>query len=310
MKNAQTPTVSVILTAYKEPLSWFAEALKSITTQTYKDLEILTIIDNPQDTILSNYLKNIASIDNRLRIIKNDKNIGLAQSLNIGISLARGKYICRMDADDISKPCRIQEQLDYLKKMDYDLIGGQVEVINENDDVLYSASSIPHTSKKITLALRWNNCVAHPTWFGKKEAFSKLYRNIPLCEDYDFLLRTSLEGGLLGNIPSVVLSYRMSSNSISRNNLYRQYLSQCYLAKEYKNGSIAEPEKIAQFISVKYSDQKSNNYIRSNILFNSALYNLSSKNYVRACTQGLKAFFSSRGYANKIRRLFCASLYQ
>lgn len=302
------PTVSVILTAYKEPTLWFSESLDSAINQTFQDLEILVMVDNPEDNKLSDIVKKKALQDNRIKLVKNERNLGLAQTLNKAIDLSSGKYICRMDADDIAKPYRVEKQLNYIRKMNYDLVGGQLEVINENGQTLYPASSIPRTSSKINSALKWNNCVAHPTWFGKREIFLKQYRNISLCEDYDFLLRASMDGFLLGNVPEIVLKYRMSSNSISRSNLYQQYLSQCYLSQQYKKGVIADPNQLDQYISIKYTKQKSNHYTKANVLFNTALETLTYKKYFRACLLGLKACLHSRSYANKILRLFCATL--
>ena len=116
------PIVSVILTAYKEPLSWFRDALQSISTQTFKNLEILVVLDNPEDETLTDYLEDITLKDSRIRLIKNDVNLGLAGSLNKAIPLTKGKYLCRMDADDIARPYRIEKQLEHLERTNYDLI--------------------------------------------------------------------------------------------------------------------------------------------------------------------------------------------
>ena len=300
----KTPEVSVLLPAYKESLSWFSTALKSITEQTFQNIEIFVIIDNPADRALTEHSQSISSKDPRVKVIKNATNMGLTASLNNVIPQTSGKYICRMDADDISLTNRIETQLEYIKKTEYDLIGGQVEVINSKGEFLYFVNSLPQTSKKVSTALKWNNCVFHPTWFGKREVFLSFYRNVPLCEDYDFLLRASLNGYLIGNVPEVVLKYRMSPESISRSNLYKQYLAQCYLTKEFSAKKTADLVKLNNYIEHKHTKKRAAKYTKSNTLFTLALQEYRRKKYLRSFMQVIQSLAGSRSYTNKLRRMF------
>ena len=102
----------------------------------------------------------------------------------------------------------------------------------------------------------------------------------------------------------------MSSNSISRNNLYEQYLSQCYLAKQYTLGACAERAKLDQFIEAQYTDRKAEKYAESNAFFNSALQEIATHNYLIACINIFKALCHSSSYANKIRRIICAAWHK
>jgi glycosyltransferase involved in cell wall biosynthesis len=90
-----------------------SDAVDSILTQTYTNFEFLIIDDASTDNsfeILKSYK------DDRIRLIKNEKNIGLSASLNKGLNLALGKYIARMDQDDISLPNRLEKQIEYFKE--------------------------------------------------------------------------------------------------------------------------------------------------------------------------------------------------
>lgn len=307
-QTQKTPLVSVLLTAYKESLDFFSEALESILNQTYRNLEIITIIDNPQDVYLSGYAQKKAIDDKRIRIIKNDKNLGLALSLNKAIKLANGNYICRMDADDISLTNRIEKQLEYLMKHDLDLIGGYVSTINHSGRLLYNVTNIPTEPRKIAVALKWNNTVPHPTWFGTKSIFRQLYRDIPLCEDYDFLLRSIANKFTIGNLPEIILKYRMSTDSISRSNLYSQYLSQCFLTKQYKRNQKAALKDLEKYKNSHFNKNKAVRYEKANKLFNSAVKLLNSKQLIGGVAKILTVPIISLSYSNKIRRLLLASL--
>ena len=112
-----------------------------------------------------------------------------------------------MDADDVSTYNRLEIQKKYLEKNEYDLIGGISQMIDESGKSIYSIKKVPTDMNKIKKALRYNQIISHPTWFGKKEVFDKLngYRNMPLCEDYDFTLRAVLKGFKISNINELVL---------------------------------------------------------------------------------------------------------
>ena len=99
-------------------------------------------------------------------------------------------------------------------------------MIDEDGNTIYSIKKVPTDFKKIKKCIKYNQVISHPTWFGKKEVFDKLngYRNMPLCEDYDFTLRAILQGFKISNVNECVLKYRMTKDSISRSNLFEQYL--------------------------------------------------------------------------------------
>lgn len=302
------PLVSVLLTAYKEPLEFFSEAIKSIQNQTYKNLEIIILIDNPEDLILENYARKIALLDNRIAIIRNQKNLGLARSLNKAIMFSSGDYICRMDADDIALNNRIENQFDYLVNHQLDLIGAYVDTISHSGEHLYYVNNIPVDPQTIRRALLWNNVVPHPTWFGTKTIFKQLYREIPLCEDYDFLLRSISNNYAVGNLPKVALKYRMSEKSISRSNLYLQYLSQCILTNSYRRKGNVSPEKIENFKRLNFKKNKAIRYEKGNSQFNKALELINNGHLLLGITKILLIPGISLSYTNKIRRLLLASL--
>ena len=296
--------VSVIMSTYKEEEIFLRQAIESILNQTYKDFEYIIILDNPDNNLHIRIIKEYANLDKRIKFYVNEKNMGLTASLNKGLGLAKGKYICRMDADDISINKRIENQKRYLEENNYDLIGGISQMIDENGKSIYSIKKVPTNMDKIKKALRYNQIISHPTWFGKKEVFEKLngYRNMPLCEDYDFTLRAVLNGYKISNIDETVLKYRMTSSSISRSNLYEQYLFARFITKKYSKNKIADIKEAKQYVNNHNDDRKAKRYLKANARFNIALKDIEEKRYFKFIIDGILLTFTSFNYLDKIYR--------
>ena len=291
------------MSAYNEAPAILREAVLSILKQTYEDFEFIIVNDNPENGELAEALLSLSVEDPRIAIVQNEKNLGLALSLNEGINAAHGKYICRMDADDISEPNRIERQLAYLKDNELDLVGSAMTVIDESGNPQYSVDSLPQSPTAVAKALRFNNCVPHPTWLGSRNLFSQLYRVIPLCEDYDFLIRSVLQGRRIGNVPERLVRYRMSQGSISRSHLFEQYLYQVELTMAYRHGKEPDPILAAERVSDKLSEEQARRYAQANAYFNTGLSLLRSKHAVNALGQLIRVPITSRYYLNKVYRL-------
>ena len=240
--------ISVIMSAYQEDLSVFVPAVTSILDQKGPSFELILVLDDPENTELASWVDENLLSDDRVRVLRNKNNLGLAQSLNRAIENASGDFLCRMDADDIAEPHRLEKQLSYLREHDLDLVGGRVNVMDAEGEFLYMTPQPPCTPEKVAKALKWNNCLAHPTWFGRKEVFAQGYREIPLCEDYDFQIRAVLKGFKLGNCEEVALNYRLSDEGLSRSSLYKQYLYQRCLTKAYKQGKAVDVDRAKEYV--------------------------------------------------------------
>lgn len=302
--------ISVIMSTYKEDERLLRESIESILNQTYKDFEYIIILDYPDNDVHKRVIEEYALKDDRIHFYVNEKNIGLTDSLNRGLSLCHGEYIARMDADDISLPDRLERQMKYLEKNHYDLIGGITEMINEDGTLLYSIKSVPTKPEKINKALCYGQCIAHPTWLGKKVVFDRLdgYRKMPLCEDYDFTLRAVLNGFKISNLNEPVLKYRMTSNSVSRSNLFEQYLYMSYITNEYKNKRVASVDKAYAYVQQHLNEKDSNKYLKANVIFNRMLQEMSDKQILSFIKDGFCLLFSSKYYLNKIFRFIMLSI--
>lgn len=303
--------ISVLMATYKERKEHLSIAIESILNQTFKDFEFIIILDNPENLEHIDLIKEYQRKDDRIKFYINEKNMGLPKTLNKGIQLASGQYLCRMDADDMSESNRLENQLDYLCSNGYDLIGGLSTMIDEDGNMIYKIKSVPTDFNKIKKALKYNQVISHPTWFGKIEVFKSLngYRLIPLCEDYDFTLRAVLKGYKVSNLNINVLNYRMTKNSVSRSNLYEQYLYMRYITNQYSDGKVADLSLAGQYVNQHKNKRKSNAYLRSNMYFNEMLNKLELKQYGKCCILGIKLIFSSKDYLKKIYRLLRVSMY-
>ncbi|MFV0382293.1 MAG: glycosyltransferase [Breznakia sp.] len=300
------------MSTYKEPEVFLREAIESILRQSYQDFEFIILLDNPDNTKHISIIEAYAKQDKRIRFFINEQNMGLTKSLNKALQHAKGEYIGRMDADDISLKDRLKKQLRYIERYNYDLIGGITQIIDEKKNTLYAIKHIPTNSGNIKKIVRYNQCIAHPTWLGRKALFEQVggYREMPLCEDYDLTLRALMKGFKISNFDETVLQYRMSTQSISRNNLLRQFLYMKYIGKEYKKQRVASIDDAHKYVKKHYSIAKEKRYKQANIYFNAMLKSLQNKQFIKFIINGVKLCFTSCTYLQKIFRLFMVSIYK
>lgn len=296
--------ISVIMSTYREKVDVLKKAIDSILNQTYRDFELVICLDDPNNEEHQQILSEYAKQDPRIRFFRNETNLGLTKTLNKELSLAKGEYIARMDADDISFPDRLERQLEHLVKNGYDLIGGITIMVDENEQLVRKIQSIPTDEKKIKKCLQYSQCIAHPTWFGKREVFNALdgYRNVPYCEDYDFTLRAALQGYRISNLNEPVLYYRLTSQGVSRQNSYRQYLYMRYITDCYRKGEVADLDQMEQAVNEQFDQKKADSFVRSNIHFHSMLKDKTDKHYASFVKHGLALVLGSREFLDKILR--------
>lgn len=247
-QKSSNPKISVIMSVYNETVDELSSSIDSIIKQTYQNIEFIIVDDNPKNKNIKTVVHKIK--DPRIKFIENKKNVGLVQSLNKAISQATGCFIARMDADDISKRNRLEDELHYVERNKLDVVGSFLEIIDENGVVRKESMNFPTTASHVKFFMRWGSCLAHPTWLVRREVYQKLngYRNIPSCEDYDFILRAIAHGYKVGNIPKVELSYRIRQSGVSKSHESQQFLLRDYLARNRKRIDLLTEESIAKFL--------------------------------------------------------------
>ncbi len=234
--NNNESLVSVIMACYNEEIEWINKSIQSILNQTYTNLEFIIICDNPKNIELKEVLLNYGDLDERVKLHFNENNLGLIESLNIGLKNCTGNYIARMDADDISHIDRIRKQIEYFEKnRNIQFVMSGVNIINELDEHIGKTKELKH--KNIYKLLSYGNISIHPTWMFKREILQKVhkYNEVKYVEDYDFLCRTILEGYKVGFISDYLLDYRVRENGITKSRRAEQEFIYQIVIESYRN---------------------------------------------------------------------------
>lgn len=201
--NTKTELVSVVMPVYNTE-EFLAEAIESILSQTYTNFEFIIINDGSTDTspeIMAKY----AEQDKRIKIL-NQKNSGISTALNNGIAISKGKYIARMDADDISLPERFEKQVQFLENHpDIILLGGDCEYIDKNGKSVM-VNITPKTNQDIAIRLCNGIYSAHPLLMFRRTVFDTFYYQQVLAEDY--LLQAQCFKHNFANLNVPLLKYR------------------------------------------------------------------------------------------------------
>jgi len=276
MSKSKNPTVSVIMSVYREPIEWLKESIESILNQTFKDFEFIIVLDEPNNHEAEKIILEYVNKDSRIIFIKNTANIGLTESLNKALKIARGKYIARMDADDIALEYRLEKQVNFLdKNKDISLVSSWVYKIDEYGNI-FGCITPPNLDRKNLqkVLLSGHNIFCHPTWMVRKELYEDLkgYR-LKYAEDYDFILRAIDSGFNLYIMPEFLLKWRISQQKISVRKALLQYKTMLFAIKLKK-----QREKYGQEL---YNEKEYYEFLKNSKL-TEYLYNLSIKYFVKA----------------------------
>ncbi len=221
--------VSVLMSAYNSE-NFIEDAIESILNQTYINFEFIIVDDGSTDKTLS-IIKSFK--DKRIKLIQNSKNLGLTKSLNIGLEIAEGKYVARMDADDICKLDRLFLQLNFLKNNpDVGVLGTDITFINETGKKFESVAKLkklktrnlisyfinkqkPKTHNLCVWYLLFKNCFYHPTvMFNKEIIINSGGYKARRSEDLDLWIRL-YNKTKFANLKTPLLYHRIHSNQTS-----------------------------------------------------------------------------------------------
>ena len=222
--------ISVIMGVYNtKDKKLLRKSIESILKQTYSNYEFIICNDCSSDIEVEKILNEYKEKDNRIVIINNKNNMGLAASLNECIKISKGEYIARQDDDDISYPTRFKEEIDFLKNNNqYDIVGCRMEKFDDNG-IWDITNPKEKPSKKDFLK---GTQFSHPTIIITKKCLQAVngYRDLKYTrrtEDYDLFMRLYAKGYKGYNLPKVLYKYNESIGAYSK----RKYK---YRLDEYK----------------------------------------------------------------------------
>ena len=226
---AGQPTVSVVMTAYNAEAT-IAAAIRSILGQSLREFELVIVDDGSTDGTASEVR---AFADPRIRLLRNEANLGISRSANRGVAAAAAPLIARMDADDIALPTRLARQVRFLEQHPDILALGTAMRRIDRDGRPGRVVVLPKTDGELRLLTLWGAPIHNPTAMIRRCAFTELglrYRSdLAVGEDYDFWARL-LTHGPIANLGSVECYYRTWDSSISSRGEERHRLAHLAIA--------------------------------------------------------------------------------
>lgn len=214
MQTGSVPTVSIVMPAYNAE-KYLQAAIDSILNQTYQAFEFIIINDGSTDStkeIIRSY------DDPRIVYLENEKNSGICVTLNKGLDAARGKYIARMDSDDISLPERLEVQVKYMDEHPEIGVSGSDIIIFGEEINPYIFTQL-HTPEECSAGLLFNSCFAHPSVIIRKDLINthnlKYKDEFRGLEDYELWWQIN-KYAKLNNIAKPLLKYRHHKGQVTQ----------------------------------------------------------------------------------------------
>ena len=209
-RHLTRPAISVVMSTYNR-VAFLPRAIDSILKQTFTDFEFIIINDGSPDET-DKVLSLFAAKDKRIRVITNEQNKGLIYSLNLGLDEARGKYIARMDDDDIALPTRFEKQYAFMEQNpDFAVVGSWIGRPENGKKWGFHDETNPD---KVKVLMYLNSVpISHPASFLRRSFLNKhairYSYDYKAAEDRKFWLDILDAGGKIGNIPEILLLFRL-----------------------------------------------------------------------------------------------------
>jgi len=215
--------ISVLLPVYNCE-QYVEKAIQSILDQTYTNFELLIIDDYSNDNS-GEIINNFTKFDDRVSVIRNDDNLGITKSLNKLLSLAKGKFIARQDADDISQKERFHLQLDFLQKKNLDVVYTRSKRIDNRKIIPGFSFYFPQR-----IVVRYKNPFIHGTLFAKKNVINNLGgydERFIYSQDYKLVTDLLDQGCNIKIMRDVLYSSNFTGNISSINKEQQKYYADC-----------------------------------------------------------------------------------
>lgn len=211
--------VSVVIPLYNRK-AYIGDAIDSLLCQSYENIEIIVVDDCSTDdglSVVEGYR------DTKIRLIKNEKNMGISYTRTRGLKEAKGEYIALLDSDDIAMPNRIEKQAAYLES------NSKIGVVGSNRIEFYNGEDIGISkhwleAEELKVALILDMPMSNPSLMMRREVVEEFSYDSDyiVAEDYEFLYRVSKKWDLV-NLEEPLIKYRIHSGQITKNydeNLY------------------------------------------------------------------------------------------
>lgn len=231
MEQKSIPTVSVIMPTYNAE-QYIEEAVESVLNQTLSDLELIIIDDCSKDKTRE-LINKFSQCDDRVHVMENEINSGVARTRNYGMELSRGKYIAFLDSDDVWHRDKLEKQVSLAKSSKADIIYSTYSLMTDQGEKIYNDFVVPETVDfEQMLTCNYLGC---STVMLTKKIVDKYKFNMDFFhEDYVLWLRLLQDGYKAAGVVESLVDYRVLQTSKSSNkwssakqrwNIYRKYLN-------------------------------------------------------------------------------------
>jgi len=221
--------VSILMAVYNQKAT-IIRAINSIINQTYSNWEMVIIDDHSTDGTYA-LLVEVAQSDQRIKVYRNEKNIGLAKSLNFGATKISNQLIARMDGDDISKSTRIEKQIAFmLENPSIDVVGTGAELIDDNGEFI-NLSLLPESHEDLKDIIVKKSVFFHPSVMIRKSFFDitgGYSENLIRGQDYELWIKGLYRGAKYHNLQEPLIEYRTSSKNKSINKVFYEFYARGY----------------------------------------------------------------------------------
>lgn len=224
------PLISVIMPAYNAD-RFIAEAIRSVRAQSHGNWELLVLDDGSADTTCQ-VVERLSREDPRIRLIRNEKNMGVARTRNRGFDLCKGEYVALLDADDVWHPQKLSRQLALLEKSGADFAYSAYAIVNQAGEKVKADYSVPAEVSFRDL-LKENVIGCSAVLLKGSLLKDHRFRTDFFHEDYVLWLELLREGYRAVGCQDVLVHWRYAENSRSFNKkqaaknrwrIYRDYL--------------------------------------------------------------------------------------
>ena len=283
----QNILISVVMSVYNGE-DYLEEAIESILNQTYKNFEFIIIDDGSTDKSLG-IIHRYKELDDRIILISRE-NRGLIASLNEGIKKAKGKYIARMDADDISLATRFEEQVKFMEKnLDIGICG--TAIISFGVGIKECTWVLSAQNERLKTELLFSSCFAHPSVMMRRNLINKhelFYdKNFKHAEDFELWTRFA-QVSKMNNLTKPLLKYRILEDSITREANKNEEERYAVIKKIFGNYLL--------LLGIKNTEEE--NRLHFSLSDNTRMQ-VDSLNFIE-----LKRYFTKILEANKIKKVF------
>ena len=279
MKVFMMPAISVIMSVYNGE-TYLEEAIESVRMQTFRNWELIVINDCSHDST-AQILADFSLKDERIKVHTNEVNLKLPTSLNKAISLCSGKYIARMDADDICLPDRLEKQYAFMEEHQ-DVALSSCRFMTVKNGVYMSGGAGGRCDNEALRAmLLVANPILHPGVIAKAEVMKKfLYDTSLTCtEDLELWTRMVMENQKIQILPECLLIYRLHDKQITSTTLQRQHTEVLKIQQKYYGTLLQEMDEEMKEFYISGIYFKENADIHKFFAYAKWLKNVTNKNF-------------------------------